>query len=73
MLARFTAVKVTKVKGHAKESDVRTGTVKAEDKIGNDWADLLATAGADRQTVDKDALIRARRLRRLVLAVQNMM
>ena len=51
------SVKVTKVKGHATEDDVRTGVVTGQDKFGNDSADALAVAGAccnstpDRQSV----------------------
>eukprot|EP00973_Karenia_brevis_P065295 9069504-Karenia_brevis.AAC.1 len=41
--ARITQVQLTKVKGHAKSSDVKSGRVRPEDKIGNDWADVLAT------------------------------
>ena len=38
---------ITKVKGHARWSEVRTGSVTMEDKVGNDGADHLAGQGAD--------------------------
>eukprot|EP00973_Karenia_brevis_P037480 5170375-Karenia_brevis.AAC.1 len=39
-------VSFKKVKGHAKWRDVWRGSVQEEDKVGNDMADSLATAGA---------------------------
>ena len=41
------SIKVTKVKGHATKEQVEEGKVRIEDKIGNDKADLAATAGVD--------------------------
>lgn len=40
---------LTKVKGHATESHVVEGKVRAEDKDGNDWADTYAERGAKQQ------------------------
>ncbi len=37
---------ITKVKGHASHRDVKKGLVKLADKVGNDAADYLASAGA---------------------------
>ena len=37
---------MSKVKGHATEAQVEEGTVAAEDKEGNDWADEFANKGA---------------------------
>ncbi len=39
-------MRISKVKGHASDKDVRAGRVKRADKIGNDAADNLATQGA---------------------------
>ena len=43
------AVWVTKVKGHAKQEDVEDGTVREEDKAGNDKADEAADRGSRRE------------------------
>ena len=47
------ATKVVKVKGHAKWSDVRSGTVAWADKRGNDAADVLARRGAKAHAIDE--------------------
>ncbi len=41
------SVRITKVKGHAKASDVTKGTVQEEDRIGNECADRAAKKGID--------------------------
>ena len=51
-------VRVTKVKGHATEVDVEQGRVRADDKVGNDEADVAARLGRRRQA---EGLIDARR------------
>ena len=43
-----------KVKGHAKDSDVRAGSVQPIDKWGNDGADQLAVAGAEMHAPPRD-------------------
>ena len=45
------SVLLTKVKGHAKMSEVRSGRIAWEDKSGNDAADVLARRGAFQQRV----------------------
>ena len=40
---------MTKVKGHAKQEDVEDGTVREEDKAGNDKADEAAYRGSRRE------------------------
>jgi hypothetical protein len=41
------SIKISKVKGHATDEEVREGKVKAEDKVGNDAADKAADVGND--------------------------
>ena len=43
--SRPTTVKVSWVKGHAKQIDIDRGRTTHEDKHGNDGADALAVAG----------------------------
>ena len=42
------SVRISKVKGHADEAMVRTGTVRGLDKLGNDGADEAADFGRRR-------------------------
>ena len=63
----------SKVKGHAKEADVRAGIVQRVDKDGNDAADVLARRGAAMHAVDRGYKPRMRHSRRLAEAVQRMM
>ena len=46
--SRSTPIRVTKVLGHAKWSDVHRGRETAQNKVGNHQADRLATEGAKR-------------------------
>ncbi len=67
------SVKVSKVKGHASRRDIRTGKVKLQDKIGNDAADRLATAGAAAHSLPQSR-VRAVKLRAAVAEdVQRLM
>ena len=52
-------VRVTKVKGHADDSDVRQGRVRLEDQLGNAEADTAADLGRRHQS---EVLIDARRI-----------
>eukprot|EP00973_Karenia_brevis_P087837 12184097-Karenia_brevis.AAC.1 len=70
---RQNPARLTKVKGHANDSDVLRGRVQLEDKIGNDWADFLATSGADQHSLDVHVVDRAVRLSHLTKNVQSMM
>ena len=42
------SVRISKVKGHADEAMVRTGTVRGSDKLGNDGSDDAAELGRRR-------------------------
>lgn len=44
------SIRISKVKGHATESQVEDGTVKAEHKEGNDRSDDAATIGIRSQS-----------------------
>ena len=52
------AVRVTKVKGHAKDCDVQHGHVRLADQKGNGEPDIAADLGRRHQT---EVLIHARR------------
>eukprot|EP00660_Eupelagonema_oceanica_P019407 gene19407-biopygen14683 len=67
------AVHFRYVKGHAKERDVASGRVDAEDKLGNDAADERAVAGAALHGVPRERVDAARRRARVARAVQRMM
>ncbi len=41
------SIMVSKVKGHSTDQQVADGTVRTEDKQGNDTADAAAEAGVD--------------------------
>eukprot|EP00973_Karenia_brevis_P071116 9880420-Karenia_brevis.AAC.1 len=41
------SVRMTKVKGHAKLKDVRTGVISQADRFGNHHADRLAVKGVE--------------------------
>ena len=70
---RECSFRISKVKGHATQRDVRSGIVKPEDKYGNDAADRLATAGAAEHGLS-DVLVRLHKARSEVTAdVQAMM
>ena len=43
-------VQVTKVKGHAEDSDVQQGRVRLEDQLGNAEADAVAYLGRRHQS-----------------------
>ena len=47
-IRRLGSVRISKVKGHADEALVRTGTVRGLDKLGNDGADEAADFGRRR-------------------------
>ena len=63
----------TKVKGHAKLSDVKAGIVSQEDRLGNHEADSLATAGAKLHVMDQASVTEAKCRTKLARSVQNMM
>ena len=63
----------TKVKGHATQKMVAEGAVQAEDKHGNDAADVLARRGAAAHAVDDGYIARMRACKRLSEAVQGLM
>ena len=62
-----------KVKGHAKDCDVRAGRVLPIDKLGNDGADALAVAGAETHAVPDDVLALCRRRTKMARASHYMM
>eukprot|EP00973_Karenia_brevis_P095569 12427993-Karenia_brevis.AAC.1 len=71
--SRRAPARVKKIQGHAKLAEVFAGKVLPQDKVGNDWADLLATAGADKQPVDKELLCRESCREALTRNVHKMM
>ena len=48
--AQFSIVRVTKVKGHAEDSDVQSGRVRLVDQQGNAEADTAADLGRRHQS-----------------------
>jgi ribonuclease HI len=64
---------LTKVKGHARERDVRRGLVTQEDKDGNDAADKLATTAADWHAAPEELVARAAARKQMTTATHKMM
>ena len=71
--SRVSAVAVSWVKGHAKQIDIDRGRTTAEDKRGNDGADKLAVAGANKHRVSSDVVESAKQRRDDAMIVQRMM
>ena len=61
------------MKGHAKDWEVKNGSVRLEDKVGNDCADALARGGASEHTFDKDSFQTAMTRKELAASVQSLM
>lgn len=66
-------VRLTWVKGHASWKDVKQGSVAREDKLGNDYADLLARRGAAQHPPNPLLTARIQNTRLLTKQVQSMM
>ena len=71
--SRATSVKVSWVKGHAKQIDIDRGRTTDEDKKGNDGADELAVAGANMHRIDSEVVDMARQRKVVARSVQRMM
>ena len=73
MNSRATCVSVSWVKGHAKQVDVQRGYTTQEDKDGNDGADSLAVAGANKHAVPSEVVEAARERKGWAKSVHSMM
>ena len=73
LASRSSAVKVSWVKGHAKQVDITRGRSTKEDKEGNDGADALARAGAKLHAIQSEVLEAAMQRRHWAASVQQMM
>ena len=71
--ARNCEVIVTKVKGHATDTDVARGHVLEIDKYGNDKADNLACVGADAHRVPEQIIEEAAMRRSHATSLQRLM
>ena len=67
------SLKFAKVKGHARDSDVRAGSVQPIDKRGNDCADQLAVAGAEMHAPSRDLVNKCERRATAAHAAHSMM
>ena len=73
LLSRTSVVRVSWVKGHAKQLDIDRGRTTEEDKQGNDGADALAVAGAKLHEVPSEVLEAAKSRKLSAVVVQQMM
>ena len=64
---------ITKVKGHASNRDVKKGRVQIWDKIGNDAADHLASAGAAAHALPADQVRKVKLRMAVAQDVQKLM
>ena len=67
------SVCVSWVKGHAKQIDIDRGRTTEEDKRGNDGADKLAVAGANKHRVSLRVVGAAQQRKKIAMNVQRMM
>jgi len=71
--SRAVGVCVSWVKGHAKQIDIDRGRTTEEDKRGNDGADKLAVAGANKHRVSLQVVGAAQQRKKNAMNVQRMM
>ena len=65
--------KITKVKGHATQGDVRAGRISEADRAGNRMADMLAKRGAAQHDIDPYFVAYIQNKKQLTKSVHNMM